>query len=192
MGSRGLRAAAEAGGGYARLGRAGQGLDFRGGDTWSSGADGRGPGRGGESGTVNRAGAGRPGDPPVPAQHTGARGGRRGASCSKTPRSCPGTAARVRPLGSQTACGVRECARPAGRLCEPPCFSGSRRGSEGLPGARSGEAAAAGAGVGVGAGWPALVFHATLGSQVGGAVRPGAGLGPDPQTPSRSLGLAPQ
>ena len=43
----------------------------------------------------------------------------------------------------------------------------------------------------MGAGWPALVFHATLGSQAGGAVCPGAGLGPDPQTPSRSLGLAP-
>ena len=180
----------EAGGSHARLGRAGQGLDLRSGDLWGSGADGRGPGRGGESGTVNQAGAGRPGDPPVPAQQTGARGGRRGASCSKTPRSCPGTAARVRPLGLQTACGVREHARPARRLCEPPCFSGSRRGSEGLPGAMSGEEAAAGAGVRVGAGWPALVFHATLGSQAGGAVCPGAALGPDPQTPSRSLGLA--
>lgn len=42
----------------------------------------------------------------------------------------------------------------------------------------------------MGAGWPALVLHATLSSQAGGAVRPGAGLGPDPQTPSRSLGLA--
>ena len=75
----------------------------------------------------------------------------------------------------------------AGRLCEPPFL----RLQAGLRGLAWGHQLGGGGSWSRSLGWgPALVLHATLGSQAGGAVCPGSGLGPDPQTPSRSLGLA--